>query len=45
MRATVRRWLGRSGWLVVIWLGSVAVLGVAAWLLRLLMQAIGMSPA
>lgn len=45
VRATVRRWLGRAGWLAVIWLGSVAVLGVAAWLLRLLMQAIGMSPA
>lgn len=44
MRATVGHWLRRVGWLLGIWVASVAVLGLAAWLLRLLMQAIGMSP-
>jgi len=43
-RATVGRWLRRIGWLIVIWLGSVAILGIAAWLLRGLMRFIGMSP-
>jgi len=33
------------GWFVAIWIGSVAALGLAAWLLRLLMRAVGMSPA
>lgn len=41
--ATARRWLRRIGWLVVIWLCSVAVLGVAAALLRGLMRLAGMS--
>lgn len=44
MRATAWRWLRRIGWLIVIWLGSVAVLGIAAWLLRALMRLVGMSP-
>lgn len=44
MQATVWRWARRVGWLVGIWVASVAVLGVAAWGLRLLMRAIGMSP-
>jgi len=44
MRATLRQWLHRLGWLCAIWVLSVAVLGLAAWGLRLLMQAIGMSP-
>jgi hypothetical protein len=34
-------WLRRVGWLVLIWLASVAALGVAAWLLRLVMQGVG----
>ncbi|KRV80539.1 cyanide insensitive terminal oxidase, subunit III [Pseudomonas citronellolis] len=32
----------RLGWLVLIWAGSVAALGVAAWLMRLLMNAAGL---
>ena len=38
-----RRWLSRLGWLALIWLASVAALGVVAWGLRLLMRAAGMS--
>lgn len=34
-------WLRRVGWLVLIWAASVAALGVAAWLLRLLMAGAG----
>lgn len=30
-------------WLALIWAGSVAALGVAAWAMRLAMRAIGMS--
>lgn len=44
MRATARQWLQRFGWLLIIWVLSVAVLGLAAWGLRLLMQSVGMSP-
>lgn len=44
MRATVRQWLQRFAWLCVIWVFSVAVLSLAAWGLRVLMQFIGMSP-
>lgn len=44
MQARAGQWLKRVGWLVAIWLLSVAVLGLAAWGLRLLMQSIGMSP-
>jgi hypothetical protein len=32
----------RLGWLVLIWAGSVLVLGVVSYLLRLFMQAAGM---
>lgn len=45
MRAVLRRWSQRMVWLVAIWVASVGVLGLLAWLLRLLMQSIGMSPA
>ncbi|QRQ83619.1 DUF2474 domain-containing protein [Cupriavidus oxalaticus] len=34
-------WLRRLGWLVLIWLASVAALGVAAWVLRIIMQGVG----
>ncbi|MFT0851759.1 DUF2474 domain-containing protein [Achromobacter sp. F4_2707] len=44
MRATLKQWLLRAGWLVLIWAASVAILGLAAWGLRLLMKSIGMSP-
>jgi hypothetical protein len=36
-------WWRRLAWLVAIWLGSVAVLGVVAWLFRLLMNAAGLT--
>ncbi|MCG8909263.1 DUF2474 domain-containing protein [Pseudomonas nitroreducens] len=32
----------RLGWLVLIWVLSVAALGVAAWLMRLFMSAAGL---
>ncbi|SDD47525.1 Protein of unknown function [Cupriavidus sp. YR651] len=38
----VPRWLRRLGWLVLIWAGSVVALGVAAWVLRGVMQLAGM---
>lgn len=38
-----RRWLARTGWLVLIWAASVTVLGAAAWAMRLLMNAGGLS--
>lgn len=37
-------WFKRVGWLVAIWAASVLALGVFAYLLRLLMASIGMSP-
>ena len=36
-------WRSRLLWLALIWAGSVAALGVAAWAMRLVMRAIGMS--
>ena len=33
----------RLGWLVLIWAGSVAALGVVAWLMRMFMSAAGLS--
>lgn len=44
MRATLRQWVQRFAWLVVIWVVSVALLSLAAWGLRALMQSVGMSP-
>jgi hypothetical protein len=38
----LRLWLRRIGWMVALWAASVAALGVAAALMRLLMQAIGL---
>ncbi|QQX88423.1 DUF2474 domain-containing protein [Cupriavidus necator] len=35
-------WLRRIGWLVLIWAASVAALGVAAWVLRIIMQGVGL---
>lgn len=35
-------WLRRSGWLLALWIGGVAALGVVALLLRLAMRAAGM---
>ncbi|GAA4340247.1 hypothetical protein GCM10023144_39700 [Pigmentiphaga soli] len=42
-RGAPRRWLGRVAWLAGIWLASVAALGAAAWLMRLLMGWAGMT--
>jgi len=39
-----RPWWKRIGWLVLIWVGSVAALGLVAWLFRLLMRSAGMMP-
>jgi hypothetical protein len=38
----LRLWLRRIGWMVALWAASVAALGVAAALMRLLMHAIGL---
>ena len=35
-------WLRRVGWLLVLWLGGVAVLGLVALALRVLMHAAGL---
>lgn len=42
MQAQRKIWLGRVGWLVVIWLLSVGALGIVASLLHLAMRAAGM---
>lgn len=38
-----RHWLRRVGWLVLLWAGSVATLGVVAWLIQRFMNAAGMT--
>lgn len=38
-----RLWCRRVGWLLLIWIGSVAALGLAALAMKLLMRAAGMS--
>ena len=38
-------WAKRVGWLALIWIASVAALGVVALLIRLGMQAAGMTAA
>jgi hypothetical protein len=35
-------WIRRLGWLIALWLGGVAALGVVALVLRLFMHAAGM---
>lgn len=37
------KWLKRFGWLIGIWCASVLALAVAAYAMRLLMAAIGLS--
>ncbi|WP_409278924.1 DUF2474 domain-containing protein [Pseudomonas defluvii] len=39
---TPQAWWQRLAWLLAIWAGSVAALGVFAWLIRLFMLAAGM---
>ena len=41
-RPGLRTWLARIGWLVAIWVASVAALAAAAWVMRGLMHAAGM---
>ncbi|CAM5614721.1 hypothetical protein ATER59S_05760 [Aquamicrobium terrae] len=36
-------WLRRVGWMILIWIGSVAALAVVAGLFRLLMNLAGMT--
>lgn len=38
-----RRRLARFGWLLAIWTASVLALGAFAWLLRQIMNAVGLS--
>ena len=42
-RGHVRKWMSRVGWLVFIWACSVAALGAAAWLMKWLMRAGGLT--
>ncbi|MFK3737019.1 DUF2474 domain-containing protein [Massilia sp. TN1-12] len=37
-----RPWLSRLAWMLALWLGGVAALGVVAWLLRLAMRLAGL---
>ncbi|UVW27401.1 DUF2474 domain-containing protein [Massilia sp. H6] len=37
-----REWLRRIGWMVALWAGGVATLAALAYLIRAIMQAIGM---
>lgn len=36
-------WWKKLGWLILIWAASVATLGVASWIIRLLMHAAGLT--
>ena len=38
-----RRWAARLGWLLALWLAGVATMGLAAWLPKLVMRAIGLA--
>jgi len=42
-RGHARRWMSRVGWLVLIWAVSVTALGAAAWLMKWLMRAGGLT--
>ncbi|MCC2595562.1 DUF2474 domain-containing protein [Pusillimonas sp. MFBS29] len=43
-QATLKRlWIRRLGWLLGIWAASIAVLALVAYLLRLVMNAVGMT--
>ncbi|NYT57724.1 DUF2474 family protein [Alcaligenaceae bacterium] len=41
--APKRLWIRRLAWLLGIWAASIAVLALAAYLLRLVMNAVGMT--
>ncbi len=42
-QAAPREWWKRLGWLVLIWAASVAALGVVAYGIRLIMNAVGLT--
>jgi Protein of unknown function (DUF2474) len=42
-RPGLRGWMKRLGWLAALWVGGVVLMGVAAYALKLLMRAVGMS--
>jgi hypothetical protein len=44
-RPGLKLWLKRLAWLVAIWIASVAALAIAAYGMRFLMNAIGLSTA
>jgi hypothetical protein len=41
--ASLARWGGRLGWLILIWAVSVLTLGVAAYAFRLVMKGVGLT--
>jgi hypothetical protein len=38
-----RGWVRRAAWLIVLWIGGVGVLGIAAWVLKSVMRAVGLA--
>lgn len=42
--AKERAWWRKLAWLIAIWAASVLALGAVAWLMRVVMRAVGMSP-
>lgn len=38
-----RRWPVRLAWLLALWAGGVAAMGLVAWLLRLIMRSAGLA--
>lgn len=41
-RATRREWLQRLGWMAALWAGGVSTLAAVAYVIRVLMHALGM---
>jgi hypothetical protein len=42
-RSASRKWLSRVGWLILIWVTSIAALGTVALALRAIMSVTGMT--
>lgn len=42
-RETPPRWPQRIGWLLLIWVASVAALAAVAWLLKVVMRSVGIT--
>jgi hypothetical protein len=38
-----RKWPSRLGWLVALWVAGVTAMGLAAWLLKAVMRAVGLA--